>query len=235
MSSSDDDQPTGALGDADGIVARIYGQLVERAIAYGFKPGDRLNEGALARELGVSRTPVREALNRLTADGFLSHSLGQGFFRRRPEVSEIFNLYEFRQQLEAGAAALAVSRATSAELDELDSFLNASVALGPECPVDELVRMDEIFHERVTAMTGNDEMLKALRNINLRIRFVRWIDMSNRRQWTQGEHRAILKAIRDGDQPKAASLMSGHIEHRRDEIVTAVKEWYGRMYVGEPT
>jgi DNA-binding GntR family transcriptional regulator len=235
MSSSEPDQQPYAGADAEGIVARVYGQLAERVIAFGFKPGDRLNEGAIARELGVSRTPVREALNRLAADGFLSHSLGQGFFRKRPEISEIFNLYEFRQHIEAGSAALAVRRGTSPELDELDSFLNASAALGPECPVDELVRVDEIFHERVTALTGNGEMLKALRNINVRIRFVRWIDMSNRRQWTQGEHRKITKAIRDGDEALAASLMSGHIEHRREEIVTAVKEWYGRMYVGEPT
>ena len=235
MSSSSPSEVAYAATGSEGVVARVYGQLAERVIAFTFKPGDRLNEGAIARELGVSRTPVREALNRLAADGFLSHSLGQGFFRKRPEVSEIFDLYEFRQQIEAGAAALAARRGTSTELDELDGFLKTSVALGPECSVDELVRVDEIFHERVTALTGNREMLKALKNINIRIRFVRWIDMSNRRQWTQGEHQKILKAIREGDEVLAASLMSGHIEHRRDEIVTAVKEWYGRMYVGDAT
>jgi DNA-binding GntR family transcriptional regulator len=233
MSSSNLSHSQNADIDSEGIVARVYGQLVERVIAFDFKPGDRLNEGALARELGVSRTPIREALNRLTADGFLSHSLGQGFFRRRPEVSEIFNLYEFRQLIETGAVSIAVSRATSADLDSLDDFLKKSVALGPECPVDELVHVDELFHERIAAMTGNDEMLKALKNINRRIRFVRWIDMNNRRQWTQGEHRKILDAVRGGDSQLASSLMSEHIEHRREEIVTAVREWYGRIYVDE--
>jgi DNA-binding GntR family transcriptional regulator len=233
MSSANLSPPENADIDGDGVVARVYGQLVERVIAFDFKPGDRLNEGALARELGVSRTPIREALNRLTADGFLSHSLGQGFFRRRPEVSEIFNLYEFRQLIETGAVAIAVARATKEDLDALDDFLKKSAVLGPDCPVDELVRVDELFHEQIAAMTGNDEMLKSLRNINRRIRFVRWIDMNNRRQWTQGEHRKILDAIRSGDRESASSLMSGHIEHRREEIVTAIREWYGRMYVEE--
>ncbi len=224
---------TGA--DPEGVVARVYGQLVDRVIAFEFKPGDRLNEGVIARELGVSRTPVREALNRLTADGFLIHSLGQGFFRRRPEISEIFNLYEFRQQIESGAASLVVSRGTSADLNALDQFLAESAALMEDYPVGELVRLDEVFHERVMAMTGNDEMLKALKNINVRIRFVRWIDMKNRRQSTQGEHYKILDSIRDGDAVRASALMSEHIVHRREEIVSAVREWYGRMYAGEAT
>jgi DNA-binding GntR family transcriptional regulator len=219
--------------DPEGVVARVYGLLTERVIAFDFKPGDRLNEGSLAREFGVSRTPIREALNRLAADGFLSHSQGQGFFRRRPDISEIFDLYEFRQQVESGAVAIAVSRASAADLDSLDGFLKESAALGPERSVDELVRMDEIFHERVMAMTGNNEMLKALKNINCRIRFVRWIDMRNRRKWTQAEHRKVLDAIRDRNAALASSLMSGHIEHRREEIVSAVREWYGQMYVGE--
>jgi len=235
MSSANVPQSEKSDIDEGGVVARVYGQLVERVIAFDFKPGDRLNEGALARELGVSRTPIREALNRLTADGFLSHSLGQGFFRRRPEVSEIFNLYEFRQLIEKGAAAIAVARATAADLDALDNFLKKSVALGPDCPAEKLVHVDELFHEQIAAMTGNDELLRSLRNINRRIRFVRWIDMNNRRQWTQGEHRKILDSIRSGDAELTSTLISHHIEHRREEIVTAIREWYGRIYVEEPS
>jgi DNA-binding GntR family transcriptional regulator len=223
-----------AESDSEGVVARVYGLLAERVIGFEFKPGDRLNEGALAREFGVSRTPIREALNRLAADGFLLHTLGQGFFRRRPDISEIYDLYEFRQQLESGAVAIAVSRASVGQLDSLDRFLQESATLGSERPVDELVRMDESFHERVMAMTGNNEMSKALRSINSRIRFVRYIDMRNRRKWTQAEHREVLDAMRDGNAGLASSLISGHIEHRREEIVSAVREWYGQMYVGEP-
>src|ERR1700730_760184 len=71
-------------------VARVYEQLKRRAITFEFRPGDRLNEVAIARQFGVSRTPLREALNRLTMDGFLTFSPNQGFFRRPLEVNEIF-------------------------------------------------------------------------------------------------------------------------------------------------
>ena len=68
---------------SDSIVDRVYEQLKAMAVSYEFKPGERLNEGELAKRLGVSRTPLREALNRLNTEGFLRFTPGKGFFCRR--------------------------------------------------------------------------------------------------------------------------------------------------------
>ena len=86
------------------------------AMTFHFLPGERLNEAILAKELGVSRTPLREALNRLATEGFLTFSANNGFFRKSLDVKEIFDLYEFRMYLELSAVKLAVERATDEQL-----------------------------------------------------------------------------------------------------------------------
>lgn len=216
------------------IVDWVYGELKARAVSYALKPGWRLNEGEIARSLGVSRTPLREAMNRLASDGFLTFAPNRGFFRRPLDAREIFELYEMRQTIEVASARLAARRAQAGELDELEAFLAESAGAGEDRPVAELVAFDEGFHERLVRLTGNREMLAALRNINERIRFVRWIDMeSEKRRTTQNEHARILGALRSGDADQAAALLDEHIDRRMDQIIAQVKEGYARIYVGE--
>src|ERR1700739_2419677 len=96
----------------ESIVDRIHSELRNMAITFRLLPGERLNEATLAKELGVSRTPLREAQNRLMAEGVLTFSANQGFYRKPLDVKEIFDLYEFRQYMEMSAVRLAVERAT---------------------------------------------------------------------------------------------------------------------------
>jgi DNA-binding GntR family transcriptional regulator len=81
------------------------------------------------------------------------------------------------------------------------------------------------------AMTRNDEMMRVLDNINARIKFFRWIDMDARRAATQGEHRDILAAIRAREPGLAADRMGQHIAVRLDQITSAIKEGYSRIYL----
>jgi DNA-binding GntR family transcriptional regulator len=214
-----------------GAVERVYHQLKGLAISFAFRPGERINEVAVARELGVSRTPLREALNRLTADGFLTFSPNAGFYRRPLDVKEIFDLYELRQHIEVGSVQLAVKRATPEALVEVEQFILESNAALPDRTIDDLVALDEGFHERLMGLTGNVEMLRVLQNVNARIRFLRWIDMSGRREFTQAEHRAIFEAVKSGDAATAMALLERHIHRRLDQVVDAVKESYARIYV----
>ena len=70
------------------VVAKAYKGLRDKAISFEFKPGERINESALTRELGISRTPLREALNRLVAEGFLRSSPGEGFYCRKLQTRD---------------------------------------------------------------------------------------------------------------------------------------------------
>lgn len=104
-------------------VVRLYDHIKDRAISFSFKPGERINEVDLAKKLGASRTPLREALNRLTAEGLLTFERGRGFFCRDLKPREIFELYQLRSTLEVTSARLACELATDDELDAVKIFL----------------------------------------------------------------------------------------------------------------
>jgi len=225
-----------AEADTESNVNRVYTELKAMAVRFDLKPGERLNEGDLAKRLGVSRTPLREALNRLNTEGFLRFTPGKGFFGRELDPHEIFDLYELRAAIEVASIRLAVTRAQDAAIDELLTFLDRT---GPD-PGDrdlfELVEFDEHFHEGLITMSGNSEMLRVLKNINDRIRFVRWIDMDRiNRSKTQAEHRAVLESLKRRDEEACVDLLTRHISRRLDQITSAIKEGYAHIYMSSFT
>ncbi|MCC7275856.1 MAG: GntR family transcriptional regulator [Alphaproteobacteria bacterium] len=215
------------------LADRAYEQLKAMAITYQFRPLERLAEADLVKRLKVSRTPIREALNRLVTEGFLTFTPNRGFQCRPLDAKEIFDLYEVRRTLEASAANLAAERATDAELDELADFLKRSRAAPDDASVVDLVSLDEEFHERIARLSRNAELLRILQNINARIRFCRWIDMENgRRAATQSEHAQVLDALRARDATRCVAVMNSHIARRLDQIVDVIREGYARIYMG---
>jgi len=82
--------------------AELYGAVKAMAVRFDFKPGERINEVELARRLNVSRTPLREVLNQLMVEGFLTRSVNRGFIARLLDAKQIHSLYEYRAVLEAG-------------------------------------------------------------------------------------------------------------------------------------
>src|SRR5579872_5463731 len=99
------------------------------AISYVLRPGERLNEIELSKRLGVSRTPLREALNRLSMEGFLRFLPGRGFYSRELNPKEIFDLFELRKAVEISGVRLSVQRAKAEQIEAVDRFLSET---GPE-------------------------------------------------------------------------------------------------------
>jgi DNA-binding GntR family transcriptional regulator len=223
---------TGVEINSDSVVDRVYEQLKAMSVSYEFKPGERLNEGELAKRLGVSRTPLREALNRLNTEGFLRFTPGRGFFCRELDAHEIFDLYELRKSIEVASVRFALKRAKDEDIDALLAFLDATGPDPGERSSVELVALDETFHERLMGMSDNAEMLRVLRNVNARIRFVRWIDMDRiNRTNTQAEHRAVVVALKARDEAACTSVLEKHIDRRLDTITAAIKEGYAQIYM----
>ena len=216
---------------SDGNVDRLYHELKSMAVAFELKPDERINESELAETLGASRTPLREALNRLVAEGLLTYQPRKGFFCRPLQPKAIFDLYEARLAIEKEAVRLACERADRADLEQLRASLETVRPGKRQHEVKDLVEFDERFHLAIARLSDNDELVRVLENINARIRFVRWIDMEDRRQMTYGEHHAIVEAIGEGDADEAVGLMAGHVERRAEQISTVVREGYSRIYV----
>jgi DNA-binding GntR family transcriptional regulator len=115
-----------------GAAERAYDRLKAMAIEFEFRPGERINEVIVSKRLGLSRTPLREALNRLESEGFLTFSPKLGFFRRKLDPKEIFDLYELRGIIEAGGARLAAARVMPEQIKELREFAHHSASDDPD-------------------------------------------------------------------------------------------------------
>lgn len=216
----------------DSTVETVYEKLKHMSVTYSFKPGERLNEGVLARSLGVSRTPLREALIRLNAESLLRFVPGKGFFCRDLDLQEVYSLYELRKIIEVEALRLSIDRAKDADIDDLLAFLDSTGPEPGDRSVDELVRLDETFHERLMGMSGNAEMMRMLLNINARIRFIRWIDMERGdRRLSQKDHRDILLGLKTRDADLCLPILSRHINRRLDQVSSALKEGYAQIYM----
>ncbi|WP_210880252.1 GntR family transcriptional regulator [Roseovarius autotrophicus] len=211
---------------------RAYLALRGMAISYQLAPGVRLNEVELARDLDVSRTPLREAINRLVSEGLLVAN-GRGVFARRLDPAEVRDLYEARLGLETFIVSVACERAQPGAINRLDAYLDHSVSVQGSSGIEELVRLDEGFHAQLAALTGNAELQRMLESIHARIHFFRWVDMRGRRDHTQAEHRRILAAIRAGDAPHACTITRAHINRRMDQIVEVIREGVARLHLGE--
>lgn len=215
---------TGRVGD-------LYQGLKAKAVAYQLRPGDRINEGALAAEFGVSRTPLREALNRLVAEKFFEFRPGQGFFCRPLEAQAIFDLFELRRVLEEAAVRAACRRAGDDELRALRERLFSEGLETDGLTVAEACARDEAFHVDIARAAGNAELCAQLEHINERIRFIRWIEMSQRIKRSKAQHKAIMQALIKRDADGAAAAMGEHIEKRMDQILLSVREGIANIYL----
>ena len=207
----------------------IYGQVREMAARFEFKPNERINEIELSKTLMVSRTPLREVLNRLMVEGFLTRTHNKGFIGRALDAKEILDLYEFRRGVERFALELACKCATEEGLDDLERFTQSSIDVDEDEDASKLLALDEEFHIRIARLSGNCETVRVLQNINARIRYIRWIDMQKRRSYTQSEHMAIVKALRERS-VESSVLLDKHITLRIDQIVEVVKAGYAEIY-----
>lgn len=208
---------------------RAYAQLREQLLRSRFLPEQKLNEVTLARELEISRTPLREALNRLVAEGLLVDR-GRGFSVPGLEPKVVFDLFEARVEIECATVRLACERAQRDELKALSDFLTESMAESPDASVDRLIELDIRFHDTIAQLAGNEVLRQMLSNLNDRIHLIRWIAMEGRRDRTQSEHREILDHICAGDTGAAIAVMREHILHRNEDILAAIKAAYGHVY-----
>ena len=198
---------------------------------YQFKPDQRINETTLALELGTSRTPLREALNRLTAEGLLHSVKGKGFFCRSLNTKQVVELYEARMAIERQAAIAVCERASDEEIAEFVEYANKFEKSYTEPGSMNSVDADENFHIKLAQLSGNKLLISILENINARIRFMRWIDISERLDVTHGEHVAIARAIADRNTDLVVKTLEEHVSRRSDEIAAVVKKGFVALYV----
>ncbi len=222
-------------------VDRVYEALRRMAADFAFKPDQRINESALSEVLGASRTPLREALNRLVAEGFLTFQNNRGFFCRPLTPSYILDLYEARVAVECEALRIACQRASDADIAAVSDYLDGmEPGYQTATELEELLALDESFHTRLVQLSGNNELLRMLKNLNGRIRYIRLIDLKRMRDQADGRapgdvsaHRRVLEALATRNVAAAVEALRSHIEKRREEATEAVRIAFSQLYVPE--
>jgi len=217
-------------GKRSHTVGELYKRIKDMTILYDFMPGERINEVEVSNRFGVSRAPLREALNRLAAENLLHFVPNKGYFTKKLSRQEVFDLYQLREIIELGGLRLAIKRATEKEISDLSAFWDSVMERTDELNAKELVTLDEEFHIRLMRLSGNVELARSLNAVNERIRFVRWIDLK-REQTTYSEHRSIVESLAKRDARQCEDLLSKHISRRMEEITLILRESVAQLYV----
>lgn len=174
-------------------------------------PGDRLTETDLADRLGISRTPVREAIRALEADGLVVHVPRVGASIRRLTYPEVTELYEMRTVLEGTAARLAARTASDVELAELQAISDEMALVPAQAP--RLYALNRQFHRTLLDAARNRFLLDAVAGLEKTLLILGPTTMEDpgRAMKAQAEHEAILVALHARDADRAEALMRAHI------------------------
>ena len=200
--------PQGAAGSQGGdAYARLLAEIRDGRL----RPRDRLTETDLADRLGISRTPVREALRRLEADGLVTHVPRVGAAIRALDYAEINELYEMRAVLEGTAARLAARAASDVELAELNQITDE---MGAAEGTARLLAANRQFHALLLDAARNRFLLRAVEAVQktLLILGPSTMEEGARAAEAVAEHRRIVSALWDHDGEGAEAAMRAHIE-----------------------
>jgi len=205
----------------ESLSQQAYSQLRSMIVHLDFAPGDVLKEDDLREQLGIGRTPIREALQRLQREHFVNVVPRQGIFVTGIEVSELSMLFETRSVLEPYAARLAALRGTDANWDAMEEALDLTVTTSDGA---ELLAIDRTCHELMWQAAGNRFLIDTLDMLYAQSDRLWHLYLSEVADpgHAVDEHMAILHALRTGDSDLAASLVDGHVASFDAQIRDAV-------------
>jgi len=195
------------------LAATVYAQLKSDIFDFHLLPGDRFTETEVAQRLGVSRTPVREALYKLERDGYILVSARNGWNVRPFDFEAFENLYDVRVILELAAIRRLCEMEGKPALDALKEVWLVPVERRERAP-QKICDLDEQFHAGLVAAAGNPEMTRIHEEITGRIRIIRRLDFTqpDRIDSTYDEHSQILRNIMRRKFDPASMMMKAHIE-----------------------
>jgi DNA-binding GntR family transcriptional regulator len=193
----------------------VYEALTEMIIDGTLERGRHLVEVELAGLLGVSRQPVREALQRLNNEGWVDLRPGFGAMVHVPAEDEVDQLLAARAALESESARLAARHASKEDVAKLRELCKVGTAYQEAGDIDGAVRTNGELHSLITQMSGNRFLVDFAAQVDRRVRWYYTPVAPARGAASWREHSRLVKAISDGDEDRAAQVMREHTEHTR--------------------
>ncbi|GAB2600486.1 GntR family transcriptional regulator [Kocuria himachalensis] len=209
---------------------RAYEALREDIVEWRLLPGQVLGEVEQSERFGISRTPIREALSRLTADGLAEAHRGRGVVVSQVSLEDVRALFELREALDCRAARLAARRRDPVVFQELAAELEAVVAQlhGPGTDRAEYYDLVERMDRSIDEATANPYLTAAQRSLRLHLARVRRLSRTNpdRLARAAAEHAQIARAVADGCEELAEAATRVHLANSLQAVLnTPVREW----------
>ena len=211
----------------ENLSARVYNQIKNLILCNEIMPGQKLHHQQLSERLGVSRTPVREALTRLVQEGYVSFLPNRGFTCKEIRMQEAEELYELREALEAFAVERAVANLTDAALDGLREKMNTyGRDVKNRFTRDRLV-FDQDVHLEIARLAGNETLTRTLSHVFERIVLKRRTDGlydPARGLAAHQEHLHLLDAMERRDGAAAVTIVRSHIHAGKQNVMTDLEK-----------
>lgn len=212
---AEDDSRAGSLR------SRVFSQLQNDILNGYYEPGESLIETKLSEELGVSRTPIREALRQLELEGLVQSIPNKGVIVKGVTSQDIQDIYTIRMLIEGLAARWAAEKITDEELQELKDTVDLEEFYTVRNDYSHLLQSDTKFHDIIFKASKSKPLMHTLSTFHHYVQKARKISMSSpgRAMKVLGEHKAILQAIIDKDAQKAERLTTEHVSNASSNLL----------------
>lgn len=214
-------QPDGAST----LEEKVYNILEDQILSQKLRAGDSVTEMKLSKELGVSRTPVREALQRLDREGLIKLRPNKGAVVVGISERDLIDIYKIRTRLEGLAARIAAENADETLIRQLSDNIELTEFYMSKGNIEKLKDLDSDFHDIIYSYCQSRILGKTLSELHRYIVCYRKLSLSvkGRLERSLAEHREIVEAIKKGDADGADSLMSAHVELALSNLLTIIQ------------
>ena len=201
--------------DKYSLRGRVFQSIREDILSGRYEQNTELKEAAIGAELGVSRTPVREALRQLELEGLVTIIPNRGAYVNMITAKDVQDIYVIRSMLEGLCARWATQSITAEQLDSMEETLCLSEYHTSKKNYEKLYELDSLFHEQLYEAGGSRILNHILSDFHDYVKMVRkaTISTSSRSVTSTEEHRAIFEAIKEKDPDKAEALAKEHVKH----------------------
>lgn len=202
------------------LTTLIFDKIRDDILDNTYKLGDKLVESKLAEEMGVSRTPVREALKQLELDGLVESIPNRGVVVKGLSKQDIYDIYTVRIAIEAIAARLAVERITEEELNELQEICDLMEFFTSKDDFQKIFELNTQFHEKIYASTKSRYLEHILKDFQIFIKSTRLksLQCEGRLEKSLKEHKNILEAIKTKNSTEAEKYVTQHVKNAKKNV-----------------
>jgi len=203
------------------VGTRLRQLIVEGAIA----PGAKLNERALAEQLHVSRTPLREAIRMLAAEGLVDLLPNRGAVAAQLSAQSIADTFEVVAGLEGQSGELAAERISEGELSEIRALHYEMLAAHTRRDLPTYYRLNATIHNQINAAARNPVLAHTYRTVNARLQALRFRSNLDESKWSRAvqEHERMIELLAARDGARLRKLLVAHVEHKRDAVLALLE------------